>query len=112
MKRLIVLTIYTLVIVGGSYLYQDSLSLPTFLYVGIAFIAIGIIGMLNPGVSTMINGKGYYGRADLNYIKVQEEMNNRLEKRKTKLAHIDFVSVLTYLYLLVPFFISIILFVE
>lgn len=112
MKRLIVLAIYTLVIVGGSSLYQDSLSLSTFLYVGIVVIAIAIIGMINPSVSTMINGKGYYGRADLNYIKAQEEMNKRLEKRKTKFEDIDFVSILTYLYLLVPFFISIILFVE
>lgn len=112
MKRIICLAIYTLVIVGGSYLYRDAMSLSTVLYVGLVFVAILLIGILNPSVSTMMNGKGYYGRADLNYIKAQEEIDTRLEKKKVRLNNIDFVSILTYLYLLVPFFIAIVLFVD
>lgn len=112
MKRFVALIIYTLVIVGGSYFYQDSMSVPSFLYVGITVIAIAIIGMLNPGLSSFKNGKSYFDKTDFNDKQVQEKMSVRLEKRKTRLADINFLSIMTYLYLLVPFFISIILFVE
>lgn len=102
MKRLIGLIIYTAVIIGGSYLFQGARYLPTILYVGIIVVGIGIVALLNPGASTTLNPN-----VDLNYKTSQEKWIEKKEKQN----RIDYLSILTYVYLLVPFFLAIAWFV-
>ena len=109
MKRIIFLTIYTAGIIGGSYMYSNSPMLPTLLYVLLALLGIGICGILLPGISGMNLGGSHHGRVDLNYIKAQEQTNYPNET-KSKLSDIDFVSVLTVIYLFVPIIIAIFIF--
>ncbi|MGN1182539.1 MAG: hypothetical protein ACI4SR_05975 [Faecalibacillus sp.] len=109
MKRFIFLTIYTAGIIGGSYMYLNNPMLPTLLYILLALLGIGICGILLPGISGMNLGGSHYGRADLNYIKAQEQTNSSNET-KSKLSDIDFISVLTVIYLFVPILIAIFIF--
>lgn len=107
MKRFISLAIYSLVVIGGSFIFKDNPDFPVFLYACSAIVGFGIVGMLIPGF-----GGGAYGSwsmgakwgtaADLNYVKAQEG-----EQHQTKL---DLVTMLTILYIIVPFLISIYLF--
>lgn len=106
MKRIISLVIYTFLVIGGSYIFQNTRYLSTILYIGIIIIGIGIVAVLNPSVSTTLNSK-----VDLHYSDTQKEMYSRLLEKKIKQNNIDYFSILMYLYLLVPFFISIALFV-
>ena len=55
MSRLIFLVIYTMIVIGGSYLFQDAAILPTVLCLGIFFVALIVIGLLNPGLSSMMD---------------------------------------------------------
>ena len=109
MKRFIFLTIYTASIIGGSYMYSNNPMLPTLLYISLALLGIGICGILLPGIRGMNLGGSHHGRVDLNYIKAQEQTNYPNET-KSKLSDIDFVSVLTVIYLFVPIIIAIFIF--
>ncbi|MEG0276643.1 MAG: hypothetical protein RR630_06420 [Coprobacillus sp.] len=100
MKRFIVLLIYTIIVVGGSYLYRDSPNLMSVLVIGFILVAFGSIGLLMPSVGST-NGRGF-GPTDLNYIKAE---NGEGTQGVTSI-----VSILSVIYLVVPFFISMYLF--
>ena len=107
MSRLIFLVIYTMIVIGGSYLFQDAAILPTVLCLGIFFVALIVIGLLNPGLSSMMdkNQKEKYKFDETN-----EDLVKKHQRIIDKFKEIDYLSILTYLYLLVPFFIAIALF--
>ncbi|MGN1182454.1 MAG: hypothetical protein ACI4SR_05545 [Faecalibacillus sp.] len=107
MSRLIFLVIYTVIIIGGSYLFQDASMLSTVLCLGVFFIALMIIGLLNPGLSSMIDKKE---KEKNKFDETNEDLVKKHQRIVDKFKEIDYLSILTYLYLLVPFFIAIALF--
>ena len=107
MSRLIFLVIYTMIVIGGSYLFQDAAILPTVLCLGIFFVALIVIGLLNPGLSSMMDNN----QKEKNQIdETNEDLVKKHQRIVDKFKEIDYLSILTYLYLLVPFFIAIALF--
>ena len=107
MSRLIFLVIYTMIVIGGSYLFQDAAILPTVLCLGIFFVALIVIGLLNPGLSSMMDNN----QKEKNQIdETNEDLVKKHQRIIDKFKEIDYLSILTYLYLLVPFFIAIALF--
>lgn len=107
MSRLIFLVIYTVIIIGGSYLFQDASMLLTVLCLGVFFIALMIIGLLNPGLSSMIDKNE---KEKNKFDETNEDLVKKHQRIVDKFKEIDYLSILTYLYLLVPFFIAIALF--
>ena len=107
MSRLIFLVIYTMIVIGGSYLFQDAAILPTVLWLGIFFVALIVIGLLNPGLSSMMDNN----QKEKNQIdETNEDLVKKHQRIVDKFKEIDYLSIFTYLYLLVPFFIAIALF--
>lgn len=107
MSRLIFLVIYTMIVIGGSYLFQDAAILPTVLCLGIFFVALIVIGLLNPGLSSMMDNN----QKEKNQIdETNEDLVKKHQRIVDKFKEIDYLSIFTYLYLLVPFFIAIALF--
>lgn len=103
MKRILGLLIYTLAVIGGSYLFRNSSQLPTILYVLTALACFGVIGLLVPGGSSQgATGRGFGPGADVNYIKASQG------ERNTVMTNV--VDVISTLYLIVPFIIAIFLF--
>ncbi len=102
MKRLIALVIYTVVVIGGAYLFRFAPQLPTVLYVLTALVCFGIIGLLVPGGASGSTGRGFGPGADLYYIKASQGEQNTIMT--------NIVSVISVLYLIVPFIIAIYLF--
>lgn len=107
MSRLIFLVIYTVIVIGGSYLFQDTAILPTLLCLGIFFIALIIIGLLNPGLSSMMEKNQ---KEKNKFDETNEDLVKKHQRIIDKFKEIDYLLILTYLYLLVPFFIAITLF--
>ena len=107
MGRLIFLVIYSVVVIGGAYLFKDAAFLSTVLCLGVFFVALIVIGLLNPGLSSTLNKE----TKKENHL---DETNDDLVKKHQHIVDefkkIDYISILTYLYLLVPFFIAIALF--
>ncbi|MEG0366144.1 MAG: hypothetical protein RR585_04875 [Coprobacillus sp.] len=101
MKRLIALLVYTIVVVGGSYLFRDSPNLMSVL--GIGFIVVGFcaIGLLMPSTGAA-NARGFGPAADINYIKAQSGEGTQ--------GVTSFASIFSVIYLVVPFLISMYLF--
>lgn len=107
MSRLIFLVIYTMIVIGGSYLFQDAAILPTVLCLGIFFVALIVIGLLNPGLSSMMDNNQ---KEKNKFDETNEDLVKKHQRIIDKFKEIDYLSILTYLYLLVPFFIAIALF--
>ena len=107
MSRLIFLVIYTMIVIGGSYLFQDIAILPTVLCLGIFFVALIVIGLLNPGLSSMMDNNQ---KEKNKFDETNEDLVKKHQRIIDKFKEIDYLSILTYLYLLVPFFIAIALF--
>lgn len=107
MSRLIFLVIYTVIVIGGSYLFQDAAILPTVLCLGIFFVALIVIGLLNPGLSSMMDKNQ---KEKNKFDETNEDLVKKHQRIIDKFKEIDYLSILTYLYLLVPFFIAIALF--
>lgn len=107
MSRLIFLVIYTVIVIAGSYLFQDTAILPTVLCLGIFFVALIIIGLLNPGLSSMMEKNQ---KEKNKFDETNEDLVKKHQRIIDKFKEIDYLSILTYLYLLVPFFIAIALF--
>lgn len=107
MSRLIFLVIYTVIVIGGSYLFQDAAILPTVLCLGIFFVALIVIGLLNPGLSSMMDNNQ---KEKNKFDETNEDLVKKHQRIIDKFKEIDYLSILTYLYLLVPFFIAIALF--
>ena len=95
MKKITALTIYTLVIIGGSFLFQNTTWIENALYLGTIILAVGIIAILNPGLKNTKNRRF-----------VEQKIN------KSEIERISLCSIMMYLYLLVPFFIAMGLFVR
>lgn len=107
MSRLIFLVIYTMIVIGGSYLFQDAAILPTVLCLGIFFVALIVIGLLNPGLSSMMDKNQ---KEKNKFDETNEDLVKKHQRIVDKFKEIDYLSIFTYLYLLVPFFIAIALF--
>ena len=107
MSRLIFLVIYTVIVIAGSYLFQDAAILPTVLCLGIFFVALIVIGLLNPGLSSMMDNNQ---KEKNKFDETNEDLVKKHQRIIDKFKEIDYLSILTYLYLLVPFFIAIALF--
>lgn len=107
MSRLIFLVIYTVIVIGGSYLFQDTAILPTLLCLGIFFIALIIIGLLNPGLSSIMEKNQ---KEKNKFDETNEDLVKKHQRIIDKFKEIDYLLILIYLYLLVPFFIAITLF--
>ena len=107
MGRLIFLFVYSVVVIGGAYLFKDTAFLSTVLCLGVFFVALIIIGLLNPGLSSTLNKEtkkeNYLDETNEGLVKKHQHIIDEFKK-------IDYISILTYLYLLVPFFIAIALF--
>lgn len=101
MKRLIALLSYTSIVIGGSYLYRDSPNLSSVLCIGIAIAGFCVVGLLMPSMGAS-NTRNFGPAADINYIKAKNGEGTQ--------GVTSFVSILSVIYLVVPFFISMYLF--
>lgn len=101
MKRFLVLLGYTVVVVGGSYVFRDSPNLVSVLGIGFIIVAFCSIGLLMPSMGSA-NPRGFGPSADSNYIKAQSGEGTQ--------GVTSLVSILSVIYLVVPFFISMYLF--
>lgn len=110
MKKITALTIYTLVIIGGSFLFQDTTWIENALYLGTIILAVGIIAILNPGLKNTKNRR--FVEQKMNSEQIQRELEDQLAANKSEIERISLCSIMMYLYLLVPFFIAMGLFVR
>lgn len=107
MKRFISLVTYTVVIIGGSYFFKDNPDFPIFMYMSTIIVSFGIIGMIVSGMAGGAYGvwniDGKWGiTGDLDYVKAQEGYH---KKTFTNLS-----SILSFLYIIIPLIVSILLF--
>lgn len=110
MKKITALAIYTFIIIGGSFLFRDTAWIEKTLYLCTIILAIGIIAILNPGLGHMKNRR--IKEYKMNGEQIQRELEWQLADSKNKIERISLRSVFMYLYLLVPFFIAMGLFVR
>lgn len=111
MKKIIGLSIYTLVIVGLSFLFRNATWLANALYIATVIVAIAIIAILNPGIGNLKNSSRFLEQKR-NEKQIQQMLEQQLADNKDKIEGMHWHMILFYLYLLVPFFIAISLFVR
>lgn len=98
-KRLIGLSVYTVAVVGISFLLQNQPNFDSILYLLTAVVFILTGGLLFSGSTNQ----------KYKFIITEKEYEEEREKNKV-LKDLKFVSIFTYLYLVVPFLIAIYLF--
>lgn len=111
MKKIIGLSIYTLVIVGLSFLFRNATWLANALYIATVIVAIAIIAILNPGIGNLKNSSRFLEQKK-NEKQLQQMLEQQFADNKDKIEGMHWHMILFYLYLLVPFFIAISLFVR
>lgn len=99
LKRLSVLLIYTIIIVGGSFLLQNQPNFDSILY-------------LLTAVAFLISaGSLFNGNTNQSYnFKVTDEEILEEKKREKTLKNMDLKTIITCIYIAVPFLIAVYLF--
>lgn len=103
MKKAKGLTIYTAVIIGGSFLFRHSQWLEKFLFLSVVFLGLVIIVLLNTGI--VFDGNE-------NETDIQRDQRGKMKEKQKKINAMSYGTIFTYLYLLVPFLIAMCLFVR
>lgn len=99
MKRIQYLLLYTIIVIGVSFIFRNNPKLDSILYISSAVIAIFIMLSLN------ISDKEKYR----NLIKSGQLIESN-ETPINKTQNLSYVDIFTYVYLLIPIIISIFLF--